>query len=365
MDKLIERGIAIIRAGQAESGAYVACPAYPTYHYCWFRDGAFIASAMDRWGESESARRFYQWAAAAVTARQAEVERCVAAAARGEQPNPADLLHTRYQLNGDQGADEWPNFQLDGFGTLLWAMSIHRMLHGAEGTSLWEPAARLLVRYLAALWERPNSDCWEEFSDRMAISTLAALHGGLHAAADWLGDDQAEGALARTTARAVRALAFERGTFQGHLIKQVDGDDVVDASLLWAAVPFGEHGLLAAEHPLMQATAARVERDLIGGTGGVHRYRADTFYGGGEWMLLTALLGQYRLAIGDREGANICRRYVESHADPRGFLPEQVSTAALHPEWIAEWVERWGAVASPLLWSHAEYLRLAALLLAP
>ncbi len=199
----------------------------------------------------------------------------------------------------------------------------------------------------------------------MVVSTLAAIHGGLHAAAAWLGDDQAEGTLARTTARAVRGLVIERGTFQGHLIKQVDGDDVVDASLLWAAMPFGEHGLLAADHPLMRSTVARIERDLIGATGGVHRYRADTFYGGGEWVLLTALLGQYRLAIGDHEGAQTCRRSVESRADPRGFLPEQVSTAALHPEWVEEWVARWGPVATPLLWSHAEYLRLAALLTAP
>ena len=60
---------------------------------------------------------------------------------------------------------------------------------------------------------------------------------------------------------------------------------MVDASLLWACVPFGRHALLQAADPLMRGTAAKIERDLVGGTGGVHRYRADTFYGGGEWVV--------------------------------------------------------------------------------
>ena len=112
----------------------------------------------------------------------------------------------------------------------------------------------------------------------------------------------------------------------------------------------------------MQATVTRIEKDLIGAGGGMHRYRADTFYGGGEWMLLTALLGEYRLAIGDAEGARGCLVYVEAHADEQGYLPEQDSTAPLYPSYVEGWVERWGPVARPLLWSHAAYLSLSALL---
>ena len=44
---LYHRSIDIIKENQAASGAYVASPSFPTYHYCWLRDGSYIAYAMD------------------------------------------------------------------------------------------------------------------------------------------------------------------------------------------------------------------------------------------------------------------------------------------------------------------------------
>ena len=40
-------------------------------------------------------------------------------------------------------------------------------------------------------------------------------------------------------------------------------------------------------------------------------------------------------------------------------MPEQVSGHLLAPGSFDEWVERWGPVASPLLWSHAMFVILA------
>ena len=48
--------------GQYESGAYIASPNFPTYQYCWLRDGSFTAYAMDRAGEYSSADAFFRWA---------------------------------------------------------------------------------------------------------------------------------------------------------------------------------------------------------------------------------------------------------------------------------------------------------------
>ena len=39
----------------------------------------------------------------------------------------------------------------------------------------------------------------------------------------------------------------------------------------------------------------------------------------------------------------------------RGFI-EQITDEPQDPASVAPWVERWGAVANPLLWSHAKYL---------
>ena len=363
MHDLLTQSLSIITSGQASSGAYIASPTYPTYRYCWFRDGAFIAHAMDSWGRYTSAQRFYEWATHVVLAQSAAVERCIAAGARRESPNPADLLHTRYSVEGRPGEEEWPNFQLDGFGTLLWGMERHQAL--AKLSMLpptWIEATRLLVRYVSALWSYPSSDCWEEYPQRIAVSTLAALYAGLRAAANVLPEHDTERRHARATAQLIKKKALGAGVQEGHLIKQLNGEDVVDASLLWACVPFSDHGMLGPTDPVMRATATRIETELVGATGGVHRYRADTFYGGGEWILLTALLGEYRAAIGDTQGAHECLAYVEAHTDPRGYLPEQIIAAPLNPSYVATWTKRWGPVAYPLLWSHAAYLSLSATL---
>lgn len=358
---LVTQSIAVIEAGQGANGAYVACPSYSTYNYCWFRDGTFIATAMDRWQKHESARRFYDWATSVVVTRAEAIERCLEHVAQGRALNPADLLHTRYTLDGRQGDEDWPNFQLDGFGTLLWGLQRHMQVADLPTMPpVWARAADLLVRYLAALWQRPNSDCWEEFPDQIAVSTLATLYAGLHAISAAIEAAGRDATLALDTARQIKTFLLSSGVRDGHLIKQVEGEDVVDASLLWACVPFQEYGLLQPSDPLMQATAARIEQDLVGKTGGVHRYAKDTFYGGGEWVLLTTLLGEYYATTGDLAGAQRCLAFAEASANEQGHLPEQVSRAPLHPAYVEYWLGCWGPVACPLLWSHAAYLSLSA-----
>ncbi|HXR66704.1 MAG TPA: glycoside hydrolase family 15 protein [Ktedonobacteraceae bacterium] len=358
---LVTHSLTVIEAGQATNGAYIACPSYSTYNYCWFRDGTFIAAAMDCWQKHASARRFYDWATSIVVTRTDAIERCLENVAHERPLNPADLLHTRYTLDGQQGDEEWPNFQLDGFGTLLWGLQRHMQLANLQTMPLiWSKAADLLVRYLAALWQRPNSDCWEEFPEQIAVSTLATLYAGLHAISVAFEANGQDARLATETAQHIKTFILSGGVKDGHLIKQINGEDVVDASLLWACVPFHEHGVFQPEDAVMQATVARIEQDLLGKLGGIHRYRNDTFYGGGEWVLLTALLGEYYAATGNAAGVQNCLTFIETSADDQGHLPEQVSHAPLHPEFVAHWLACWGPVARPLLWSHAAYLNLSA-----
>ena len=108
----------------------------------------------------------------------------------------------------------------------------------------------------------------------------------------------------------------------------------------------------------MVGTIGAVREQLQGPNGGVHRYAADSYYGGGLWILLTAGLGEVLVAQGDISGATQILRWIESHASPEGNLPEQVPCHLNVPELYAPWEKRWGPVASPLLWSHAAYLRL-------
>jgi GH15 family glucan-1,4-alpha-glucosidase len=120
--------------------------------------------------------------------------------------------------------------------------------------------------------------------------------------------------------------------------------------------------MLAPTEPRFAATLSRIESELISADGGVHRYRADTFYGGGAWPLLTAAYGRVLLrrgAPGDLERARAALRWIERQADEEGRLPEQVADHAFAPRHIEEWRERWGESARPLLWSHATYLALS------
>jgi GH15 family glucan-1,4-alpha-glucosidase len=352
MPDLYTHSIALIRAHQSPNGAYVASPTFPTYHYCWFRDGTYIAYAMDLVGEHASARRFYDWAAAMVASRAAAVERAIAAAPYG-QPAPADLLDTRYTLDGAVGTDDWPNFQLDGFGTLLWGMQQHLAAAHSPLPDAWRPAVQLLARYLGALWQLPCYDCWEEFGDKIHTATLAALYGGLCAAAALLGDDAPA-----ATSEAIRAFVLRSCVRDGVLSKFI-GSAWVDGSLVHAATPYR---LLEPGDPRMAATIERIERDLRVDGGGVHRYVDDSYYGGGEWILLTAYLGWYYVETGVPHRAHELLAWIERKATAEGDMPEQVAANLNHPDMLPVWNERWGTSACPLLWSHAAYLTLHTLL---
>jgi GH15 family glucan-1,4-alpha-glucosidase len=58
---LRSHSLAVIRSGQAPTGAFIASPNFSTYHYSWLRDGAFIAYALDRAGAHDSALAFHRW----------------------------------------------------------------------------------------------------------------------------------------------------------------------------------------------------------------------------------------------------------------------------------------------------------------
>ena len=132
------------------------------------------------------------------------------------------------------------------------------------------------------------------------------------------------------------------------------GGEALDASLISCGVPFG---VLAPDDPLMLGTITEIESSLA--HGGVHRYVEDTYFGGGEWPLLSALLGWHYVATGRREDAYAQLDWIVRHASHDGDIPEQVGDHLLAPAARQAWIDRWGPVATPLLWSHAMFLTLA------
>ena len=279
--ELRRRSVGVIKDGQSPEGGYVASPNFERYRYSWLRDGSFIADAMSRVGEVESAEAFFDWVARIV------------AAGRG--------FDARYTLAGERDGSSWPHSQYDGWGLWLWAMRVHCERHGRPWR--WREAANQTASHLEAVRTEPCIDWWEE---RLGVhaATLACIAAGLEDELDLSG-----------------------------------AEDRLDASLL--VLPFLGFG--------------RVDvSDLISPGGGVHRHPEDTFYGGGEWLLLTALLG-----LAEPHRAAECLDWIAAHARPEG-LPEQSQDHLLHPGSYDPWVEKWGPPPSPLLWSHAMFLTLAA-----
>jgi GH15 family glucan-1,4-alpha-glucosidase len=218
---------------------------------------------------------------------------------------PTGPWDARYTLDGDPESSDWPKLQIDGLG--LWLGALRR--RGDAGR--WEDAALLVRRWLEHHWSEPCVDWWEE-------------REGVHAATLWcvgngLGSDE------------IRREALARA------------DDRLDGSLLFIGT---------------EQIVERVERALVTDEVGVHRHLDDTYFGGGQWLLLTAMLGLACVDHGRIETAARCLAWIEDHAEADGSLPEQSRDRLLHPESFQPWVERWGEPPSPLLWSHAMYLRL-------
>jgi GH15 family glucan-1,4-alpha-glucosidase len=348
---LVSSSIDLIKREQHSSGAYPACPTYPTYRYCWFRDGSFIADSMSRVGEVISAEAFFGWCVRVLSGRAGRVHD-LARALTDATSRPANgFLPARYELDGSESTTPWANFQVDGYGTWLRVLVDHCARHR---TSLgpYAEALNLTVDYLTAVGTLPCYDWWEEFPEERHTSTLGAVSSGLKAAlgSGVLTDSRRETAVA--TIREIDQLIARDARVHGRLNKWL-GSDAVDGSLLacltsYSTVPLND--------PIAEETATAIRTALL--REGVYRYVGDTFYGGGEWIILTAWLGWYEALKGDSTSARRRLAWITSSAAD-SLLPEQVVDHAQQPQYIAAWEGRWGPVATPLLWSHGMFLTLA------
>ncbi|MGD0811519.1 MAG: glycoside hydrolase family 15 protein [Acidimicrobiales bacterium] len=331
---------------QVSSGAFVASKEFPPYRYSWLRDGSFVAFALDLAGEREAAERFHRWVAEAIARIAPTVREATERRLAGQDNVASKMPPARFALDGSVTSDDWPNFQIDGYGTWLWALSHHvgRWQAGPLVNEL-EASVELAVRYLEAVGQDPCFDCWEESGTDVHTSTLACVYGGLSAGSVLTGRTSAS-RKAEEVASTIASRVSDAGTFE-----KSSARSGVDASLLWLAVPFGA---VEVDDPVMAATASAIEEGLIF-DGGIRRYKQDTYYGSGAWPLLTAWLGWYRASQGDLDAARRWASEVERHFDSAGRLPEQAGGETRDPTNYLLWVGRWGEPAADLTWAHAMY----------
>jgi len=352
----VRSSIGALLLNQQPNGAFVASPDFSQYQYCWLRDASFVAYALDLVGEFAATERYHGWVARSVEGIAGAMDGAVARSRMGLWLHPEAMPPARFSLAGLPASDDWPNFQLDGYGVWLWSLHQHLLSSGSRHLAApLVPAVERTARYLAALAFTPCFDAWEEDGGSVHTSTLACVYGGLDAASRMLDD-------AEMAARAeeVRAVVVEKGRREGRFEKS-SGSREVDASLLWLTQPFA---VVDRSSPSFVQTVDEVAEHL-GFEGGIRRYPSDTYYGGGAWPLLSAFLGWHCATAGDRVTARRHLEWIVAHFDHEGHLGEQFGGERRDPVKYGEWVARWGPPAKELLWSHALFVVLAAAVARP
>ena len=344
-DELKIKSIEIILEGQDQSGAYTASPHFSPYKFSWIRDGSFIAYAMSVVGEIKSAEKFHNWVNENVLRREDRINDMLLKINRENYP-PGWALPARLNFDGTDDTSGWPTHQIDGYGIWLWSVIEHaKCINDLSILSGYEKSIELVGHALQCIWHKQCIDCWEEWGECVHTSTLACIYGGLKSAGR-------QGLLeADKTANEIKQYVLETLVYGGRLNKNTVYEGV-DSSLLWVSTPFS---LLDVDDEIMQNTVKSIYGDLVRNHG-VKRYRKDTYYGAGSWIILTACLGWYESQLGNKNTAEKFLRWIEQKADDEGRLPEQVPEYLFAPEHYEPWAKRWGPIANPLLWSHAMYL---------
>jgi GH15 family glucan-1,4-alpha-glucosidase len=354
----IEKSIEIIKNNQSDNGAYVASPNFESYNYSWFRDGAYIAYSMNIVGEHESAKKFHLWCADVMN-RYGELSCSIVNRLKnGEKLNESQFLPTRFNLQGFSVEDEWTNFQTDGFGTWLWSLDKYIKCSGDQEIIInIRDSVVLCIEYLMEVWKVPCYDCWEEHLDYIHTYTLGSIYAGLSAMKKYFKEYDNK---ISDTLKGIKAYLDRNMVKDNQLIKMLningkvnDRTLGVDASLVGMFTPYN---IYSTDGDIAKQTIARIEKDIHRNNGGVYRYLEDTYFGGGEWILLACWLGWYYVENNELDKANDILCWVENHFDEEGNLPEQVLENVFVQDKLVEWENRWGENAKPLLWSHAMYL---------
>jgi GH15 family glucan-1,4-alpha-glucosidase len=301
------------------------------YTYCWPRDAAWAAIALDRAGYGHLGMHTYRFFKKII--------------------DPKGYFRHKYTPAGDLGST-WhplPMVQIDETATPVYAVLVHwqETRDVKELSSLYEPlvkpAADALLKYLSNGLPRPSFDLWEE---RKGIYTYscASVYSGLASAAAIgriLGDEGSasawHGAAAELKDASLERLydpalgRFRRGVF----------DDTVDASSFAAWYL----GLVEPDSPMAEGTMASIERELMRPGGGVARYAGDGYQGHmNAWPLCTLWLAQWHIRKNNLPRALELIEWCARNSAPTGLMPEQVG--------------RGGEPVSvlPLAWSHSTFM---------
>lgn len=366
--RLFKQSLLIIRAHVDNHGAIIASgdsdllkQGRDYYNYMWPRDGALTAIALERAGYTHVTKQFFLFCEKLIT--------------------DEGYLRHKYRADGSFAASWHPWVQKDPTHLpiqedetalvvyALWQYYINsKDLEFVETlyNSLIKKAAEFMIHYMdpETGLPSPSYDLWEEKYGTSTF-TVASVYAGLTAAsrfAGLLGKSQSE-LKYKTFAEKIKKALLEKlyNEKDGYFYKMIykDGakyvvDATVDASSAYALFAFD---VLPLDDERLDKAMQKVREKLTCNTevGGIVRYENDYYFRvshdvpGNPWVITTLWMAQYYLRKAQKEEdfdePVKWLKWVVKHALPSGILAEQ-----LNPFTGAH------LSATPLTWSHAEYV---------
>lgn len=365
---LFKKSLMYVRAHVDEGGAIIASSdsdmlnqGKDTYAYMWPRDAAYSAIALDKAGDQNVAKRFFEFCKEVISSEGYFMHKYLPDKSLGSSWHP-------YVKNGQ--------FQLpiqeDETALVIWALYKHynrsRDIEFIENlfNDVVERAAEFMVAYRDPKTKLPKGsyDLWEEKYGTSTYSS-SAVYGALIASAELA---KLLGKAEHETKYMKAALEIKEGIMH-HLFDQTSGnfiklmtvkgqeivyDRTLDISSVFGIFNFEVLPINDARiNKAMEESIKRLSRNIT--IKGIARYEGDSYYRvpadtpGNPWIITTLWVAQYKIALAQTEKEfDEVREYLNwavRYALPSGVLSEQ-----LHP-FTGEQVS-----AAPLTWSHAEYV---------
>jgi GH15 family glucan-1,4-alpha-glucosidase len=357
----IDAGGAIIAANDGDTYNYSG----DSYSYMWPRDGALVANALNHSGYAAIARQFYDFCQAVLTPEGYLLHRY----------SPDRLWGSSWHPWIDEAGNSHLPIQEDETALVVYSLWQHyACFHDIDFVSshyhdLVTPAASFLVSYREPHTHLPEAsyDLWEERRGIFTYTT-ATVYAGLDAAARFamLFGDEELASRYRQAAEEIKEAALqylwdqERGHFLRMITVDKSGTIQKDPTLDSSLCALFQFGMLPARDPRVEQTMQALEQALWVKTpiGGMARYENDDYYRvasdlslaqGNPWFISTLWLAQYRIAhasaFDELHQAIPLLAWAQIHALPSGVMAEQIDPLSGEP-----------LSASPLTWSHAEYV---------
>jgi oligosaccharide amylase len=332
-----------------------------TYSYIWPRDAAISAIALEKAGDFNASKRFFEFVSKVISPDGYFMHKY----------RPDKSLGSSWHPWIREGKEELP-IQEDGTALIVYALWTHYKLSKdlefieTVYNKLIKPAAEFMVDYRDKKngLPKPSYDLWE-MKFGVHTFTAASVYGALNAASKFaklLGKEKSEkkyqSAATEVKEAIVRHLYCKKSrTFYKSIYPKetiIEKDETIDISSVYGVYKFG---VLPFNDPLLEKAFKAAEERLTIKTdiGGIARFEGDVYHlkggnvPGNPWFITTLWLAQYYCEFIENEEdiAEYVKRFswVVKYATKSGILSEQID--AYTGEQLS---------AAPLTWSHAEYV---------